>query len=123
MARILIIEDEIDLASLYRMALEKRSHTIVGIFDHPREPITLATEPGSRFVADLVLLDERLSGASGTAFLPELRSAFSGAAIIVATADPEAGARALELGADAVAKKPFSIRKLMTDIDEILERR
>jgi DNA-binding response OmpR family regulator len=114
MARILIVEDETDLANLYRVSLLKRGHEVAGIFDDPMEALRAE---GS---VDLILLDERLNGLSGTASIPSLRAAWPDAVIVLATADPEVVAHARELGATEVQRKPFSVRQLLDRIDQIL---
>jgi len=57
MARILIFEDETDIAELYRLELEDRGHEVLGIHAdpeevlQPREGMLLLQNP------DLILLD------------------------------------------------------------------
>lgn len=116
MARILIIEDEIDLANLYRMALERRGHRVLGTFDDPGEAVAAGAVPEP---PDLVLLDERLHGLSGTSHLGAIRAAYPGACVVLATADPEVAVRGGELGVDDVVRKPFSVRDLAARIDRL----
>jgi len=105
--RIVVIEDEVDLGRLYRFALERRGYEVLGPFDDPREALAVGGEVG------VVILDERLGGLSGSAFLPEIRRTFPAARILLATADPGVAARARALGADLAKEKPFSIRDLV----------
>jgi DNA-binding response OmpR family regulator len=121
MRRVLILEDEPDLADLYRMTLEGEGYEVLGIFCDPREPIGIAASSAPPPPPDLIILDERLSGLSGTEFLPDLRDAFPDAKILVATADPVAGRRAVSGGADLARQKPFTLQDLMRDIALLLE--
>jgi DNA-binding response OmpR family regulator len=117
MARILILEDEADLAELYRMALEGAGHEIQGIFDDPE--VVLSTPAGS-LTPDVIVLDERLRGRSGMSFLPGLRRAFPGARVMFASADPDAVEMSLLKCADVSRKKPFPLSDLVRDISLLL---
>jgi two-component system response regulator VanR len=121
-ARILILEDEPDLADLYRLTLEGEGHEVVGIFEDPREPVRRASEHPGAPRPDLIIVDERLAGLSGTEHIPLLRAAFPGARVLVATADPAAGKRALLDGADGVKQKPFHIQELVGVVQDLLDR-
>jgi len=117
MARILILEDEVDLGELYRMALEAAGHEVLGIFDDPE--VVLSTGAGSP-VPDVIVLDERLRGRSGMSFLPVLREAFPRARVMFASADPDAVETSLLRCADVSRKKPFPLRDLVRDISALL---
>lgn len=110
MARVLVIDDEIDLCELYRLALESGGHEIVGIFD--RVPPSRAREAKARD-PEVIILDERLGLASGLSFLADLRGRYPGASILLASADPDAVASAVGQGADAAMKKPFPMADLI----------
>jgi DNA-binding NtrC family response regulator len=112
MPKILIIEDEVDLAEIYKTALTAADHEIVGIFATP----PLAMAPGTP-MPDLILLDERLQGLSGSRFIGDLKKRFPGARIVMATADAEVAIAAESLGAIEGKLKPFSMRHLVENID------
>jgi len=122
MARILIFEDETDIAELYRLELEDRGHEVLGIHAdpeevlQPREGMLLLQNP------DLILLDERLGSLSGVKYLKKLRKLFPAARVIVVSADPDALERGLSNGADGVAKKPLLLKRLAQDIEAVLAR-
>lgn len=121
MARILIIEDEFDVADLYRLTLELEGHEIVAIYDDPRDALPHPDRPEKPLLEpDLIILDERLRGISGTSYLPRLRATFPETRILVATADPAIGPWALMRGADDVKHKPFAMRQLRRYVDFIL---
>lgn len=117
MARILILEDDPDIAELYRMSLAGAGHDVVGVHAHPRDAVRRG---GS---ADVILLDERLGSVSGTRAIPELRRAFPDARIVLATADIVAAEHARDRGADEVETKPFTLTRLLEDIGRLLADR
>lgn len=118
MGRILILEDELDIAEMYQWILELDGHEVLGIFDNPDQVrrAQLASTP------DIIVLDERLSeGSSGTSFLPELRQRFPDAHIILATADPRVVQAKQELEVHEALLKPFSLERLSHQISRLLE--
>ena len=122
MARILIFEDESDIAELYRLELEGRGHHVLGIHADPDEVL----QPKDGFLLlhnpDMILLDERLGSLSGVKYLRKLRKAFPSARVLVVSADPDALERGLSSGADGVAKKPVLLKRLAQDIEAVLAR-
>jgi DNA-binding response OmpR family regulator len=108
MARILIVEDEADQAELFRMALEGGGHVVVGAADD------LPAPRAARVTVDLVILDERLGGRSGTALIPRIRSQFPSARILILSADPDAVEGAVARGADAGRIKPVPLIQLVS---------
>jgi DNA-binding response OmpR family regulator len=117
MARILILEDEVDLAELYRMALEAAGHEVLGIFDDPERVLALRAKS---LDPDVIVLDERLRGQSGMSFLPGLRGAFPRSRVMFASADPDAVEASLLKCADVSRKKPFPLSELVRDISLLL---
>jgi len=122
MARILIFEDEPDIAELYRQELEDRGHEVLGVHSDPDE--VLQPMNGLLLIQnpDLILLDERLGSLSGVTYLKKLRKAFPAARVMVVSADPDALERGLTHGADGVAKKPVLLKRLAKDIEAVLAR-
>jgi DNA-binding response OmpR family regulator len=120
MHRILIIEDELDVADLYRIVLEGEGYQVAGVFADPREALAWAEGTVAGEAPGLLIVDERLGGISGTAYLSELKEAFPPARILVATADPEAAAGAVGLGADLAIVKPFTLDRLRESVAALL---
>jgi DNA-binding response OmpR family regulator len=117
--RILLVEDELDMASALADALSK--HNIV--IDH------VATLADAREAADLnsydaILLDRQLTDGEGLQLIPELRAANIGTPIIVLTAhnDHEGRIRGLDLGADDYMGKPFMVEELIARLRAVLRR-
>ncbi len=116
--RIIIVEDEADIVTLYRIVLERAGHRIVGVVSDPErlEGDLVALFDG----ADVAILDERLGGVSGTSYLRRIREANPSLRILVASADPEALERARDLGAAETRRKPFPLRQLAEDVARLL---
>jgi two-component system, NarL family, nitrate/nitrite response regulator NarL len=119
MARILIVEDETDIAQLYCIVLEDRGHYVLGPYSDPREPIERAKELGELPI-DMIILDERLGRLSGTAYLSVYRQSFPGAKIVLVSADPDAVAAGRSNGADSVLKKPVPLALLLEHVSQLL---
>jgi DNA-binding response OmpR family regulator len=117
MPGIVIIEDEGDLADLYRMALEGAGYRVLGTFDDPGIPLL---HPPPQLDPDVIILDERLKGLSGMAFMPDLRRVFPKARILLASADPEAIEIAVARCADFAQKKPFPMMELIRLVASLL---
>ena len=115
MGRVLIIEDEADQAELYRMALEGAGHEIVGLLPWVDEPsLRRAKAP------DLVILDERLGGRSGSTLIPQIRKSFPAARILILTADPDVAESAVQIGADDGRMKPLPMAQLVGRVTEMI---
>jgi two-component system, OmpR family, response regulator BaeR len=115
--RILIVEDEVKLATLLRDYLAKEGYEVSML--HRGDAV------GRNPAADLVLLDLMLPGKSGLDVCKELRAADEGLAIIMVTARVEEIDRllGLELGADDYICKPFSPREVVARVKAVLRRR
>ena len=121
MSRILVVEDDPDIAQLIAHYLHKAGHTTEcltsgsGVVPHAR-----SSPP------DLVLLDLMLPGMDGLMVCQALRSQreTAGIPIIMLTARGEEADRiaGLELGADDYVTKPFSPGELNARIAALLRR-
>ena len=120
-SRILIVEDEKDIADLIAHSLQKAGH------------VTEVTASGSAVLTkaraaapDLILLDLMLPGMDGLLVCQALRGDPTTAAIpvIMLTARGEEAERiaGLELGADDYITKPFSPRELTARVAALLRR-
>jgi DNA-binding response OmpR family regulator len=122
MGRILIFEDDVDIAELYRMELEDRGHQVLGIHADPEQILPASPEEARSMAPDILLLDDRLGSVSGVGFLPRFRKMFPGARILIISADPDALHNGLAQGVDGVVQKPVLLKRLMDDIDALLAR-
>jgi DNA-binding response OmpR family regulator len=121
MARILIVEDDPDIAGLMAHYLERAGH----------QPVVLGGGGGvlPRVRADrpdLIVLDVMLPGLDGLAICRALRADPATAAIpiirVTARADENDRIAGLELGADDYVTKPFSPKELVARVAALLRR-
>jgi two-component system phosphate regulon response regulator PhoB len=119
--RVLVVEDEPDIAALIAYQLTREGFRVETAGDGPE-----ALRAIGREIPDLVVLDRMLPGISGDEVLQQLRSEPSTANIpvLVLTAKREQEDRidGLELGADDYLTKPFSPRELVLRARAILRR-
>ncbi|MBF5046374.1 response regulator transcription factor [Aggregicoccus sp. 17bor-14] len=121
MVRILIIEDEQDLAGLIEYNLRQAGFQVEAAGSGAS-----GLARARAFRPDLVLLDLMLPDLPGTEVLrllkadPELRRA----AVIIVSAKGQESDRiqGLELGADDYVPKPFSVRELLLRVRAVLRR-
>jgi DNA-binding response OmpR family regulator len=120
--RILIVEDEADIAALMKHALERGGDLNVEIVGTGAAALKAVMEdpPG------MVLLDLNLPFIDGLEVCRLLRSRASSAAIpiIMVTARTAESDRVsgLEMGADDYVTKPFSLRELVARVRAVLRR-
>ena len=118
MARILVVEDELELQTLIRDELERSAHTVIVAADGPS-----AVSAASEHQPDLIVLDLMLPGYDGLEAMRRIR-AQSAIPILVLTAKSTELDRVvgLEVGADDYLTKPFSMRELKARVSAILRR-
>jgi DNA-binding response OmpR family regulator len=117
--RLLIVEDEVRLASALQRGLGVEGFTVDVAHTGP-DGLHLASE--TRY--DLVILDIMLPGLSGYRIIEQLRAQQNWVPILMLTAkDGEYDeADALDLGADDYLTKPFSFVVLLARIRALLRR-
>ncbi len=122
MAKILIIEDEADLAALLKWNLEQAGHA-VELAETGAQGLARAKE----LEPHLVLLDLMLPDVSGLDVLRALRAErrLAGLLVMMVTArgEEEDRVKGFEVGADDYVVKPFSVRELVLRVGAILRRR
>src|SRR5262245_13710120 len=121
MSRILVVEDDPDIATLIARYLEKAGHTVEHVSTGPAVMPRLRETP-----ADLVILDLMLPGLDGLHVCRAMRAESITASIplIMLTARGEESDRiaGLELGADDYVTKPFSPKELVARVAARLRR-
>ena len=116
--RILIVEDEKNIASLVTLYLENEGFRVKHVTDG-----SMALDAVRRFEPDLVLLDVMLPGMDGTEICRRLRSEGDIPIIMLTARDQEVDkVVGLELGADDYVTKPFSPRELVARVKAVLRR-
>lgn len=121
--RVLVVEDEQDIAMLIKHALERSGDAQVEIVPSGDEALRAAAESPP----DLLILDLNLPVLSGTEVCRLLRAqpATAHIPIIMLTARTSEADRVggLDLGADDYVTKPFSLRELAARVRAVLRRK
>jgi two-component system phosphate regulon response regulator PhoB len=119
--RILIVEDESDLAVLLGYNLESEGYVVENVTRGDEAELRLAEN-----APDLVILDWMLPGVSGLEICRRLRAreATRTLPVIMVTARGEEAerVRGLSVGADDYVVKPFSVPELMARVRALLRR-
>ena len=119
MPRVLVVEDEPDIALGLKDDLERNGYEVQTVGDGES-----AIRRGQEPAWDLILLDLMLPGRDGFAVCRELRRAGIRTPVIMLTARTHEAEKVLglELGADDYVTKPFSPRELRARIQAVLRR-
>ena len=121
MKKVLIIEDEKDLAELLAFNIEKEGYATTCVYDGK-----LGLERAVADLPDLILLDLMLPGLLGTEVCKALRkdSRTAQIPIIMITAKGDEIDRVVgfEVGADDYIVKPFSMREVALRVKAIMRR-
>jgi DNA-binding response OmpR family regulator len=121
--RVLVVEDELDIAGLIKHALERSGDAQVGIVATGDAALRTVADQ----LPDLVILDLNLPGLSGIEVCRILRSRPATAAVPIIMLTARSGENdrvaGLDLGADDYVTKPFSLRELAARVRAVLRRR
>jgi two-component system, OmpR family, alkaline phosphatase synthesis response regulator PhoP len=121
MSKILVVEDDPDIANLIRHYLEKSGHTVQNLTTGAGVLTRLRADP-----ADLVILDLMLPEIDGLAICQAMRNdpAMARIPVIMVTARGDEADRVagFELGADDYVTKPFSPKELSARVTALLRR-
>jgi two-component system KDP operon response regulator KdpE len=115
----LVIDDEVQIRRLLRLALESRGYTV-----HEAESGRLGMQEAAFCRPDVVLLDLGLSDMDGLEVLKELRGWSDVPVLVLSVRDrEEVKISALEYGADDYVTKPFGTGELLARLAAIQRRR
>jgi DNA-binding response OmpR family regulator len=117
-ARVLIIEDDRDLASLFKIVLEMCGFEVSTAHDGTTGVELLTTRP----LPDAIMLDMHLPGVSGEEIYAMMVESKHTNHVVVCSADVQLVERYKSLGANAITK-PMPINDLQSLIKEIVSRR
>ena len=117
--RVLIIEDEAQLAGHISRALGRRGHAVSVESDGEAGLQSAQANP-----PDLIVLDLGLPGMDGLEVLRHLRNSLRSVRVLVLTARGEVGhrVRGLHAGADDYLAKPFSMEELVARVEALGRR-
>jgi DNA-binding response OmpR family regulator len=117
--KILVIEDQRDLADSLKVLLEGKGYQVEAVYDG---------DTGRSYallgVYDLLILDVMLPKIDGCAIAREVRAQRCATPILMLTArsDIEDRVRGLDAGADYYLTKPFDSRELLACVNALLRR-
>ena len=117
--RILLVEDEKNVAAFIKKGLKEEAYTVDVAEDGP-EGLLMATEANF----DLIILDVMLPGMNGIELCKTLRAKGINKPILMLTAvdSVERKVEGLESGADDYLVKPFAFSELIARIKALLRR-
>ena len=117
--KILVVEDNKDLARLLELHLRDLTYDVDLAFDGDAGWTQITSQP-----YDLIILDLMLPGIDGLEICRRIRSLPAYTPILMLTSKSTELDRVLglEIGADDYVTKPFSIRELMARVKAIFRR-
>ena len=117
--RILVVEDDVQLARQIASALTEAAHDPTVVHDGER-----ALDKAKQKPFDLIVLDVILPGIDGFDVLRHLRSEHMASRVLMLTARAEVKDRVtgLQLGADDYLPKPFAMRELVARVTALGRR-
>ncbi|MEO5324995.1 response regulator transcription factor [Mesorhizobium sp. CC13] len=117
--RILLVEDEPELASALRTALKR--HDMV--CDHAASLLEAADYADAESY-DAILLDRQLPDGDGLTLVPRLRARGNATPVMVLTARGDTADKVdgLDMGADDYLAKPFAFEELLARLRALLRR-
>jgi DNA-binding response OmpR family regulator len=121
-ARILVVDDEVDLAAILANRLRRAGYEVTIAADG-----LAGLEAIGRERPDLAVLDVQMPRLDGLETLRRLRASEAGGRmpviVMTANAEPADRARALDSGADACLAKPFETADLLARVRDLLDAR
>src|SRR5262245_34726737 len=116
--RVLIIEDEADLADALQRALAEEGHAVDTALDGPT-----GLYKAQSWEYDVIVLDLMLPGLDGRSVLERLRQSKT-TPVLVLTARDKVGDKValLDLGADDYLTKPFALDELLARVRTLIRR-
>lgn len=117
--RVLIVEDDLSLGMFLQKGLQMEGHTVAWVGDGE-----LALERAAAERPDLMVLDLGLPKRDGVEVLESMQGLYRGMGVMVLTgrAQVEERVRCLNLGADDILMKPFSLHELTARCRALLRR-
>lgn len=122
MSKILVIEDDFDIAKVLKMRLSSKGYDVVLAGDGV-QGVRLA----SKEKPDLIILDLMLPGGHGSVVLQNIRlhacSGYIPVIVLTGAGSEEFKYKILEAGVDAYMEKPYDADELLAAVDRILSER
>ena len=116
--RILIVEDDSDIADVIAMNLQYSNYEYVAIDDGSKAAAFLTQD----HAFDLAILDIMLPGLDGFALMEHMQKYNIPVIYLTAKADVPSRIKGLKIGAEDYIVKPFSVLELLVRIEKVLDR-
>jgi DNA-binding response OmpR family regulator len=119
MARILLIEDDVDILYIMDLILQEDGHEVISSLT------VLPLAEAEALSPDIILLDERLKdNEKGSAWCRSLKANLptAGIPVLMLSAFTPIGRVVLEAGANGYIQKPFEINELCSQVKEALNQ-
>ena len=120
MAKIMIVDDEEDLLSLYSEMVTLLGHELVATSTNGEEAIKKFIELEEH--PDIIILDHRMPFRNGLETAKEILNVDPEEKIIFISADSSVRRASLEIGAIVFLDKPFPLQLFKETIDEIMKK-
>jgi len=114
--RILIIDDELEILTLFKDVLETIGHKVEIAIDGE-----MGLEKFRKSNFDLIVMDYRMYGRDGLLASEEIMKIDRNVKILFASADSSIKKRAIRMGAVGFLLKPFDIDVLVKEIERVDE--
>lgn len=117
--RVLVVEDELQLARHVTSALFRTGHEVQAVHDGTEGLRSALDHP-----VDLIVLDLNLPGMDGFGILAKLKEAHCPSRVLILTARGDVASRVqgLKSGADDYLAKPFSMDELLARVEALGRR-
>ncbi len=117
---VMVVDDEKTIRRLLCRLLELEGYRVISAADGDSALALLEAQK-----PDLVILDIKMPGKSGTEVLTEIKARFPDTAVIMATAvaDTQTAIDCMRQGSDDYIIKPFKLREVVLTVEQALERR
>lgn len=113
---VLVVDDENDVRELVSLTLSERGLDVMEAREGAEALARIETN-----MPDLILLDMRMPGMDGWAFVREFRNRFGRKVpITVMTAEEDSKLRAAQVGADSYVGKPLDLDRLFEVVEDTL---
>jgi two-component system chemotaxis response regulator CheY len=119
MGRIMIVDDEVELLSMFKEMLELFGHDVVATEPNGLEAVRVYNELEEK--PDLIILDHRMPVRNGLETAQEILSMNPDEKIIFISADQSVRKSAMDIGVLKFLEKPVSLQILKDTIQEVLK--
>lgn len=119
-ASVFIVEDELSVLNLYSMVLKTYGFSVIGTAKNGQEAVEMYKSFSKK--PDVIIMDYRMPIKNGIEASKEILQIDNTAKIIVISAYDSIKEISQSIGASSFISKPFSNKKLINEINKVLQR-